>query len=46
MTKMNRKDYASETERQMRDRMNGIVRNEDGEIYSIRGKIIKANKDN
>lgn len=40
MAKMNRKDYARQTERQMRDQMNSIVRNEDGSIYSIRGRLI------
>lgn len=43
MAKMNRKDYARQTERQMRDQMNGIVRNEDGSIYSRNGivRVIK-----
>lgn len=39
MAKMNRKDYARQTERQMRDQMNSIVRNEDGSIYSRNGIV-------
>ena len=41
MAKMNRKDYARQTEREMRDQMNGVIRNADGTIYFIRGRIIE-----
>lgn len=40
MTKLNRKDYQRQTEREMRDMMNGIRRDANGKMTHIHGKEI------
>lgn len=46
MTKMNRKDYQRQTEREMRDMMNGIVRDEKGNVVSRHGNPIIKKEEN
>lgn len=40
MAKMNRKDYARQTEREMRDQMNGVTRDASGKMTHIYGRPI------
>lgn len=41
MNKLNKQDYARQTEREMRDQMNGIRRDENGKITHRNGKEIQ-----